>query len=187
MEVVKKEYTPNILEFKLPEDVVIPPSLGKFKSDEEAREFVASKFVATQIKVEATRFMDDYEKEKLREDYQNELEEVLPELEKNSFDKHGTADQAKAEAKSADELVSASNTKVRDLAKEVKAGVKKMQLDNKNTWRIPLEGKYCYVTFHEGELLLARVEDIPDYEKTDLINSMNDNKAAFGKLKIKIA
>ena len=187
MEIVKKDYIPSILEFKLPEDVIIPKTLGNFKTEDEAREFVAKTFVATQIKVDATRFMDDHEKEELREDYQNELENVLPELEMNAFEKHLAADQAKAEAKNADDRVSASNTKVRDLAKEVKGGVKTIALDNKNTWRIPLEGKYYYVTFINNTLSVAKVMDIPDDERNDLLNSMNSNEAAFKKLKIKSA
>jgi len=187
MEIVQKDYTPAELEFKLPEDLAIPKKLGNFLTEEEAREFVAKSFVATQTKVEATRLMDEYEKEKIREDYITELEEVLPVLEEKAGEKHLLAEQAKQTAKDAEDMVKMSNLKVRDLAKEVKAGVKKMELEIKNTWRIPMDGKYYFCTYHNGELLVAKVKEIPEHEKQDLLNSMNDNKSAFKKLKIKSA
>ncbi len=187
MEIVQKDYTPAELEFKLPEDLSIPKKLGNFLTEEEAREFVAKSFVATQSKVEATRLMDGYEKETMREDYMTELEENLPILELKADEKKMLFEQAKKAAKDAEDMVKMSNLKIRDLAKEVKAGIKKMNLDTKNTWRIQLDGKYYFVTYFEGELLTAKVKDIPDHEKQDLLNSMNDNKSAFKKLKIKTA
>jgi len=187
MEIIKKDYTPECLEFKLPEDMEIPKTLGKYATEEEAREFIAKSFVATQTKVEVTRFMDEFEKEGLREDYIRELEEVLPGLEDKAGEKHLIAEQARQDAKDATDMVKMSNMKIRDLAKEAKAGVKKMELEIKNTWRIPLDGKYYFVTYHNGELLTAKVQEIPDWEKQDLLNSMNDNKSAFKKLKIKSA
>lgn len=179
---VLKNYTPDYVEFKLPEEVSIPTILGEFITDEEAREFVAKSFVATQSKVEAIRFMDDFEINTIREEYQQTLEDVLPELESKANEKHFAAEQAKTESKNAENMVKMANTKIRDLAKEAKAGITEMNLDNKNTWRIPLEGKYYYFTFLNNQLKLAKVKDIPDYEKQDLLNSMNDNKSAFAKL-----
>lgn len=187
MEIIKKDYTPAILEFKLPEDLAIPKKLGNFLTEEEAREFIAKSFVATQTKVEVTRFMDEIEKEVLREDYMLELEEVLPGLEDKAGEKYLIAEVAKQDAKDAADMVKMSNLKIRDLAKEVKAGIKKMNLETKNTWRIPLDGKYYFVTYHDGELLTAKVQEIPEHEKQDLLNSMNDNKSSFKKLKIKSA
>lgn len=178
---VLKNYIPVAVEFKLPE-TNMPVSLGDFEKAEEAREFVAKQFVATQEKVEATRFMDEYEQQTMREEYSDVLENQIPELEKKASEKHAILEEAKQDAKQADDMVKMANTKVRDLAREVKEAIKKIYLDNKNTWRIPLDGKYYYYSYFQGELQLVKIKDIPDYEKNDLLNSMSNNESSFAKL-----
>ena len=183
MEVVKN-YQPEVIRFQLPDDIEIPVKLGEFETEEEAREFMAKTFVATQIKDNATRYMDDFEKDTLRKEYQIQLEDVLPEVEAKAAEKRMILEQAKQEAKNAEELVHMVNTQIKDLAKEVKAGVVTIPLDYKNTWRVPVAGKYYFVTLIAGELLVAKVTDIPEYEKNDVINSGDNNLNAINKIKI---
>lgn len=71
-----ENYRPPIIEFTVNSNA--PTSLGKFKTDDEARMFIAENLMAMQTKISATRLLDEYEKEQLRHEYAIELEDQLP-------------------------------------------------------------------------------------------------------------
>lgn len=182
MKLLKKEYVPEEIDFQLPENSILPDIIGKVKSLDECHEMISKTFVATNQKITATRYMDAYEKEMTREEYQQELEIVQPELDKRLSEAKAKLDQAKKEFKDLEDQATASDVKVKDLARQVRIGTKDINLDQASTWRVPLNGQYFYLTYMRGNLMIADIVDIPDHEKQDLFNSQSRNEEAVGKL-----
>lgn len=182
MKLVEKEYVPEEIVFQLPENSIFPDVIGEVKSLEDCHEIISKTFVATNEKRTVTRYMDAYEKDTTRQEYQNELEIAQPELENRLSEAKVKLDQAKKDYKELEDQLAASNVKVKDLARQVRIGTKPIDIDQSSTWRVPLNGQYFFLTYTRGLLMLADVVDIPDHEKQDLFNSQARNEEAVGKL-----
>jgi len=130
-------------------------------------------------KITVSRFMDNREKTDLRKEYQDILELKMPLVEKELQQASYEYEKAKKALADAKEMVNATTNTVKALANEVKLGIKDITLDDNYTWRVPFEGKYYFYTFMDLQLKLAKVSIIPDYEKTDLYNSMTTNEEFF--------
>src|SRR5690554_5633236 len=101
---IEKNYRPATIEFTATSKQV-PASLGKFKTDDEARLFMATNLLAIQTKLTAIRKIDAIEKQMLREQYTEELEETLP-IYRNAYrDSVTHLEDAKAKEKESKELV----------------------------------------------------------------------------------
>lgn len=182
MKVLDKEYVPEEIVFLLPENSVLPEIIGNVKTLEKCQEVISKAFVATNIKYTAIRYMDVFEKEETRRKYQEELEVVQPGIDKQLAAARIKFEEAKQQLKAIEEQSSASDTKVKDLAKQVRIGTKDINLDQSSTWRVPLNGQYYFLTYMRGRLAVAAVVDIPDHEKHDLFNSQARNEEAVKKL-----
>ena len=178
----KIDYRPKHVVFVLPEDSVLPKSLGKIKDLSKCQELIGKSCVVTNQKYTARREMDAYEKAETRRKYQEELEQRQPELEKALSEAAQKLDEAKTAYSEAQKMYAASELKVKDLAKQVRIGEKDINLDQASTWRLPLNGSYYYLTYMDGELLVADIRQIPDYEKSDIFNSQAKNEESIESL-----
>jgi hypothetical protein len=176
------DYRPNAIEFTA-ESSRVPKVLGQFESEEDARVFMSQNLLAVQTKLQAERFMDDVEIESLRNEYSEELEDVLPKLRQEHFKREEELERAKKNKKDAEEMVNASLNKIQQLANEVNERVTGIELDPTNTWVAIYDGKKYFYTFIDGEIQLAKVQDIAAYEADDLISSSEKNARFFEKLK----
>lgn len=67
------------------------------------------------------------------------------------------------------------------MAREVKKGVMQLDLESKNTYQVPYDGKYYYLTFVEEDkkLFICKIEDVLEEDLEDLYVKMNNNKEFF--------
>lgn len=176
-----EDYRPPIIEFTA-ESKQVPTSLGEFKSDDDARLYMAQNFLAIQTKLTATRKIDAVEKQLLREQYVDELEENLPVYRNAHHDSVVHLEDAKKKEKESKEMVNASLNKIQQLADEVNDGRTDMDLDSASTWEVVYNGRKFYYTYMDGEIKLAKVIDVPSYEVDDLISTSEKNAEYFAKL-----
>lgn len=181
MELIK-DYTPGFIEFGVKTNEV-PQTLGEFKNLEEATQFINQNFVAIPQKLETTRLMDDYEREAIREEYRKELEEKIPVYKKELQIKTLELEEAKTAEKNAKEILSATWNKIDILAKEVNDGVTEINLDAASTFKIAHKGNYYFYTFVNSEITLAKIMQIPEFERDEIFNSSERNKESFEELK----
>ena len=178
-----ENYRPPVIEFTTKTSEV-PVTLGKFKSDDEARLFMAENLLAMQTKLVVSRKLDEYEKEQLRKEYTLELEDVLPTYREAYLDAVNQLERAKKLEKDAKEMVNASLNKIQNLADEVNDGITEMELDQAHTWEVVHNGKRLYYTYIDGEIKLCKLNLISPDEIDDLITTSEKNANFFkGKLK----
>lgn len=174
-------YRPERIVFKVSEDELVPESLGKFEKEKDLAVFL-KEGTAINEAVVAVRFMDEYEKEQIRYNCMDLLENKLPSLRKDVDLANETFLKAKKELKEAEERVSATLSQLNKMIDKVKHGFKDMDLDSKFTYRFPLNGKYYFFTWIDKIFRLCKIKDIPEYEKEDLFNAMSVNKEFFEKV-----
>ncbi len=178
-----ENYRPAFIEFTA-ESNEVPKFLGdgKFENTEAAHKFMNEHFVATSSKYQATRNMDDYEISGLRHEYQEELEEALPELKELEDQAHIEFEAAKKKWNQAKEQVSASLQKIQSLSDEVREGTTTMNLDQAHTYELVYKNKRFYYTIIDKRIQLCGIREIPLYEQDDLISSSERNANSFEKL-----
>ncbi len=135
--------------------------------------------------MQVERFMDNFEKGEIRSRYSNILEDILPEHERVLREKKQELSQAKEAEKQAQENFNAYENQAHALAKEVKRGLKEVELPDVSTFRIPLKEHYYFYTFINNELKLCAVREIPAHEKNEIFNSAKTNEELFTNGEIK--
>jgi len=174
-----QNYRPANIEFVVANASNMPDNLGEFQSAKEAVDFISKNVTAFNHKLSVVRFMDNFEKKELREQYIELLEVKLPLMEKD----HEKAAEAFARAKKAladaTELVSAITNEIKALAFEVKRGVREINLDDQFTWRVPFEGKYYFYTYIDKCIKLCKISEIPAHEKSELFANCAKNDEFF--------
>ena len=174
-------YRPVNIEFQVANSnsEIVPDFLGKFETLNAAAEFIATNLVGINSRITVNRFMDQYEKSQLRTEYQELLEDKMPIVERDFMRAKADYDAAKVKLSEAQEFLGSVITEAKKLATQVKRGVVEISLDDIATWRVPYDNRYYYYTYIDGILKLAKIADIPDYEKNDLFNSMTKNDQFF--------
>lgn len=172
----------KLVVFKLPESVEFPQVIfSDAKGIEEVKALIAeSGFVAVQQKdVIANRIMDVEEISEIRGKYGEIAENELPELyvELAELEAKFKSDKKQLEAQ-----ISAANTQFKDLVSFAKRGIKDLQLDMDNTFRISVLNHYLYYTWVNDRFELALVQEIPAHQKFDIFNSVEKNKEVFEQL-----
>jgi hypothetical protein len=174
-------YRPSNIEFDV-NNGVIPLTLGlEFKDMNQAINFVGSKLISFNQKVRANRFMDHFEKNEIRKDYQELLENKIPMIEKELMKAKSAYAEAKKTLADATEYVSATTNEAKAMAVEVKRGIKEIELDDMYTWSIPVGDKYYFFTFIDSQIKLCKVSDIPFHERSEIFNAMSQNAEFFEK------
>lgn len=119
--------------------------------------------------------MDQREKQDIRKEYTEILENKLPVYEREMSIAAAEFSDAKKKLADATEMVSATISEAKSLAKEVKRGLVDMRLDDLFTSRIPYKGRYYFFTYIDRQLKLCAIRDIPESEKGEIWNSMAKN------------
>lgn len=175
----KDDYLPAWTEFNVADESV-PQILGtEFENLDEASKFINNQAVALHHSITVQRHMDNYEKGQVRDRYREVLEDILPKLEREHAVLFSELNDAKRREKEASEMVSASITEAKLLAKEAKVGLKEMKLEELSTFRIPYNGKYYFYTFIDKHLKLCAVREISETEKRELWTAGVDNSKLF--------
>lgn len=171
-----ENYRPAVVEFDVAHDGSnAPMTFGEFLTADEAAKFLGKNFTAINQAITVSRYMDNREKMEIRKDYNDILENKLPMLERELSTATSKFNEAKRELSDATEMVNATVSEAKSMAKEVKRGLVDMRLDDLFTSRIPYRGRYYYYTYMDKQLKLCAIRDIPEQEKTELWNQMASN------------
>jgi hypothetical protein len=172
-----ENYRPAKIEFNVVEDGSnIPPTFGNFATTEEAGKFMAGNMTCINKQMRVARWMDELEKNNLRRDYSELLENLLPVFEKELSQAENALSEAKKKQKSAEDAYTSAVDRAKNMAAEVKRGLKPIDLEAKHTFQVPYKGRYYYFTWIDKQMNLCHVADIPEYEKSDLFNQMAGNE-----------
>lgn len=172
-----ENYRPKYIEFSVAHDgTLMPENFGEFQNHEEAMKFLGGNFVCTNQQIVVNRIMDHVEKKLLREQYEHTLENILPANEQKLSDAQTAFTEAKRKLQEAQEVVNATMTEVRLLAKEVKRGLVDMQLDDMFTVKIPYRGRFYWYTYIDKEIRLVKITEIPGHEKTEIFAASASNE-----------
>jgi hypothetical protein len=175
-----KDYLPKNVEFAVStDDDHVPETLGEFKDDKEAADFIHKNLTGINEKISTLRFMDQFEKKEYRKEYSEILELKLPILEKEIQEKQRANEETKRELKIARENYSAAMNEIKEISNKVRDGRLEINLDDKFTWRVPYNGKYYFFTFITSEIKLAKIKTIPSHEKDQIFNESSRNEDFF--------
>lgn len=176
-------YRPANIDFDVAHDGTnIPETLGEFETAEDATKFLGTNFTTINQALTVARHMDIKEKTDMRREYNDLLENILPGRERELSITTSTFNGAKSEMENAKEMVNATVTQVRSLAKECKRGLVDMRLDGLYTCRLPYRGRYYFYTYIDKQLKLCKIQDIPEREKAELWNKMAANEEKIDKM-----
>jgi hypothetical protein len=172
-----ENYRPANIEFDVAHDGTnVPLTFGEFATADEAAKFLGNNLTAINQAITVARHMDIKEKTDIRREYNDLLENILPSKEKELSAATTVFNEAKRKMSDATEMVNATLSEAKALAKEVKRGLVDMQLDDMFTTRIPYRGRYYFFTYMDKQLKLCSIRDIPEHEKTEIWNVMAANE-----------
>ncbi|WP_372483312.1 hypothetical protein AB9J70_06370 [Elizabethkingia anophelis] len=162
----------------------LPENLGHFETIDDFQEHFAINTVSEHQKVTAVRHYTDEEILEFREEILRVAEDQLPEAKENFSQKDIEFKQAKEAKEIAGEVVGALQTKISDLAAEIKEGKTEIEVPANRTYRVPYKGKYYFYTWQDnGDCVLVKVKDVPEHEKAEIFNNTDKNNAFFDNLK----
>ncbi|WP_379963946.1 hypothetical protein [Epilithonimonas sp. UC225_85] len=183
MEIV--ENTPFIHNFSVTgNDDNLPEKLGVFETIDEFQEFFALNTVAEHQKVFAKRWYSDEEIHNFRNEILEVAENELPEAKFQLSEKEIEFATAKKEKEIAIESVGALQTKIGDLAAEIKIGKTEIEVPANRTYKVPIKGKYYFYAWQDnGDCILVKVALMTDEEKEELFSQTDKNEQFFESLK----
>jgi len=180
-----ENYRPAVIEFDVAHDgSLAPETLGTFPTAEEAAKYIGKNLVVVNQALTVSRHMDNKEKNDLRREYSDILENILPVHAKDLSRAENQLAEAKKMQKAAEELYNGTVTSAKQLAAEVKRGLVDVRLDELFTYRVTYKGRYYYYTYMDRQLKLCLIRDIPEFEKSELWNSMAQNEEFIDRLAI---
>ncbi len=152
------------------------------KNKNDVVKFVSKHFTVTQPDNElVTRYLDDYEKKNIREEYCALEENVVP---ARKLELEEALEKAKKMKKDAEEAYASVLMEVAKYAAEVRVGTVDMRLKSKNTICMALAGYYLVYNWEttKEKFVLAKAYEIPD--RTEIWANETKNresmKAVFG-------
>jgi hypothetical protein len=180
-----ENYRPAAIEFDVAHDgSLAPETLGTFPTAEDAAKYIGKNLVVVNQALTVSRHMDNKEKNDLRREYSDILENILPVHAKDLSRAENQLAEAKKMQKAAEELYNGTVTSAKQLAAEVKRGLVDIRLDELFTYRVTYKGRYYYYTYMDKQLKLCQIRDIPEFEKSELWNSMAQNEEFIDSLAI---
>lgn len=180
-----ENYRPAAIEFDVAHDgSLAPETLGTFPTAEDAAKYIGKNLVVVNQALTVSRHMDNKEKNDLRRKYSDILENILPVHAKDLSRAENQLAEAKKMQKAAEELYNGTVTSAKQLAAEVKRGLVDIRLDELFTYRVTYKGRYYYYTYMDKQLKLCLIRDIPEFEKSELWNSMAQNEEFIDSLAI---
>jgi len=170
-------YRPANVEFDVAHDgSLMPENFGEYKDEAEVITFINENLIAIPYGITVARHMDSFEKSEMRKEYNDILENILPSHERRLSNASNELEEAKKKHKEALELVNSAFTTTKEIAREVKRGLKEMNLDEQFTYRVAFKGRYYIYTYIDKQLKLCKIKDIPESEKTEIWNQMAKNE-----------
>lgn len=172
-----KDYLPEQLEFKLPKGVRFPLVIFEGAKDmNQIRKHLSGAFISENLRgAKAYRLLDEYEKSTIRANYGELLEDEQPVLE---AELEAVKEACKKKVKDAEDRLQAVRTQIKDLAFQAKEGTKEFDLPSDSV-RMPIDGHYLYYAWINEAFRLVKVDPIPTWDKDNLFNQLETNKAAF--------
>ena len=178
-----KNYRPETIEFCLSEKAKETFPLVLFEgadNPDEIVKIVNEKFNALFPENEvATRKMDEYEINEVREEYCLKQENEVP---KRQIELAEALDQAKRMKKEAEDRMANILAEICDLAAMVKTGTKEFNLSPTQTIRLALNGHYCFYSWVDEKFQLVKTEVIPEWDKRSLWSQEDRNRQAMIEL-----
>jgi len=175
------DYRPETIEFVLKESIKeqFPTTLFENGKPAEIIKAVNDNFVAIFPENEvALRYLDDYEKSEIRDEYCKLVENEQP---LKTLQLEEAIEEAKRIKREAEEKLAAVNETIRSLAQQVKKGTAEFPLDH-NTFRIALNGYYLYYSIVDNVCKLVKAEVIPEWDKKSLWAQEDKNRQAMKEL-----
>ena len=163
-----KDYRPDEIDFVLSDEVkerfgevlhLFDGADDVEKVIDKVNEYFNAEFPTNEV---ARRFIDEYEKQNIREEYNQIVEEELPVAEAEQLD---AIDRAKRIKKEADDNLLSVRNRIKELAARVTDGKEDFKLSSKNTFRIALAGHYLTFSWVDGRVVLAKASKVPDWDK----------------------
>ena len=143
---------------------------------EKVNEYFNAEFPTNVV---ARRYMDEFEKMNIREEYNQIVENEQPDAEREL---DAAIAEAKRIKKDAEDALLAVNKRIKELAARVKEGQEDIKLSNKNTFRIALAGHYLTFTWIDDEVKLATSEKIPNWDKDKIWAQEDRNRKGMEEL-----
>ena len=180
-----KDYRPDQINFVLTDEIKekFAEVLTLFegaddveKVIEKVNEYFNAEFPTNVV---ARRYMDEFEKMNIREEYNQIVENEQPDAEREL---DAAIAEAKRIKKDAEDALLAVNKRIKELAARVKEGQEDIKLSNKNTFRIALNGHYLTFTWIDGEVKLAQAEKIPNWDKDKIWAQEDRNRKGMEEL-----
>ena len=138
-----------------------------------------TKMIITPKGERTLRYMDDVEKSDLRGKYCKLVEQELPEAENALLNAKEEAKRIKTDA---EERLNSLSKQIKDYAAKVQEGTEEKQLPATKTFRIALNGYFLYYSILNGEVVLAKADKIPSYDKSSLWAQEDKNRVAMMEL-----
>ena len=178
-----ENYRPKEIEFALSEELKDNFPLTLFDGAtgvDEVFKLINDNFVCIYPENhKAVRRMDAYEKAETRAEYcsftENELPKRLEELE-------GAVLTAKNLKKNAEDRLEDIRRRIAELAAEVKAGIREVELPKHHTIRIALNGYYLFYAWVDGKFQLCDGNKIPKWERNEIWSQEGQNVEAMQNL-----
>ena len=171
-DIVREEF-PLELDFK-----AIPNENLETKRD--AMRFIGKTFTATFPESEyVTRVMDDVEKQAIRDEYCQLVENQLPERKRQLEE---ALEEAKRMKKEAEERYASALQEVATMAAEVKLGTVETKLKGSDTFTIALAGYYLTYTWNEAKQVFVLAKGYEVQNESDLWSSDENNRAQMLEL-----
>lgn len=178
-----KDYKPEHVEFILSDLVKAKFPLTLFDGCDNIEEIIANvneHFTPLFPENEtATRKLDDYEVNQIREEYCIKTEDDLPDARAQLVEAIERARQIK---KDAEDKLLAVQTSILELAAKVKQGTADFKLSPNNTIRIALCSHYLFYTWEDGKFQLAKAEKIPEWDARELWSQDEQNRKGMKDL-----
>lgn len=176
----ENNYRPSHIEFDVATDgTPVPETLGEFMEAHEALVFMQKTYFSTNQALTVNRHMDNFEKNEMRKDYNDIMENLLPKFEQTMRDAIDAYNHAKAKKEEAINMVQASISEAKAIAQEVRRGLKAMQLDEEFTWKLPYKGRFYFFTYIDKAIRLVAVKDMREDEKAELFRQGKLNEDVF--------
>ncbi|CAA7196719.1 type II toxin-antitoxin system RelE/ParE family toxin [Chryseobacterium potabilaquae] len=165
-------------------DENLPENLGNFQTIEEFQEYFALNTLSEHQKVFAKRYYSDEEIHYFRNEILEVAENELPEAKQQLAEKDIQFSMAKKEKNIAFDFVRALQTKINDLAAEIKIGKTGIEVPANRTYRVPYKGRLYFYTWQDnGDCVLVKVALMSDEEKEELFNHTDKNEQFFENFK----
>lgn len=180
-----KDYRPDEINFVLGDEVKerFADVLTLFegaddvnKVIEKVNEYFNAEFPTNEV---ARRYIDDYEKQNIREEYNAIVEDELPVAEREQLD---AIDQAKRIKKEADDNLLSVRNRIKELAARVSDGKEDFKLSTKNTFRIAVNGYYLTYSWVDGQVKLVKAEIVPKWDKDKIWAQEDRNRNGMKEL-----